>query len=345
MREPLTAVLDPALSASVITRAPLLYDEGASAELDRPAHVRSGSGLAWVPGGLAVVQDDANFIAIHDPRSGRTGAITLPAGEAGLRQFDDIRGNKRYKLDLESCLTLEGRDGTILLALGSGSTSRREHVVMVDRWEDHAPRVRLVSAPDLYQALRNEASFAGSRLNIEGAVRVDNSVRIFSRGNSAPRRGTPSVNATCDLDLDTLLAYLRAPMKVAPPTPALPVHYQLGTIDGVRLGFTDALAWGDAMLYTATAEVSADATQDGPVSGSAIGVIDPGGTVRWAPLTDTRGELLVAKVEGLAHVPGAPAGLYIVLDNDDPAAASELCRVELSGPWRPVSSSSLPTPG
>ena len=334
MSEPLTAILDPALSASVTTRAPLHYDEGASAELDRPAHVRSGSGLAWVPGGLAVVQDDANFIAIHDPRSGRTSAITLPAGEAGLRQFDDVRGNKRYKLDLESCLALEERDGTILLAFGSGSTSRREHVVLVDRWEDQVPRVRLVTAPDLYQALRNEASFAGSELNIEGAVLLGNTVRFFSRGNGAPRRGTHSVNATCDLDLDTLLAHLRAPMKVAPPAPTRPVQYRLGTIGPVLLGFTDALAWGDAMLYTATAEISSDATRDGPVSGSAIGVIDPEGTVRWAPLTDARGELLMAKVEGLANVPGSPAELYIVLDNDDPAAASELCRVRLSGPWR-----------
>ena len=84
----------------------------------------------------------------------------------------------------------------------------------------------------------------------------------------------------------------------------------------------------------ATAEISPDATQDGPVTGSAVGVIDAG-TVRWAPITDTRGELLVVKVEGVATIPGSPSGLYIILDSDDPAAPSELCRVELTGPWRP----------
>jgi len=333
MSEPLTAVLDPALSATVSTRTPLRYDEGASAELDRPGHVRSGSGLAWVPGGLAVVQDDANFIAIHDPGSGRTSAITLPAGEAGLRQFDDLRGTKRFKLDLESCLALEDAGGVNLIAFGSGSTSRREHVVMVDRWEDRAPRVRLVSAPGLYRALRDEAAFAGSELNIEGAIRLGNSVRLFSRGLGALPDGRLSVNATCDLAVDALLGYLRAPMRVAPPAPTRPVQYRLGTIGAVPLGFTDALAWGDAILYTATAEISPDATQDGPVTGSAIGVIDPGATVRWAPLTDARGELLVAKVEGVAAVPGSPAELYVVLDGDDPTTASELCRVELAGPW------------
>ena len=333
-----TAVLDPALSATITTRAPLRYTEGASAELDRPAYVRSGSGLAWVPGGLAVVQDDANFIAVHDPGSGRTRAITLPAGEAGLRQFDDLRGNKRYKLDLEACLALEDGDGIILLAFGSGSTSRREHIVMVDRWEDEAPRVRLVSAPGLYRALRSEPAFAGSELNIEGAIRLGNTVRLFSRGNGAPQGVRMPVNATCDLDLDSLLGHLRAPLRVEPPAPTRPVQYRLGTIGAVPLGFTDASAWGDAVLYTATAEISPDATQDGPVSGSAIGVIKPDATVRWAPLTDTRGEPLAIKVEGVAAVPGSPAGLYLVLDSDDPGAASELCRVELAGPWRPASS-------
>jgi len=337
MSDTRTAVLDPALSATINTRTRLRYTEGASAELDRPAYVRSGSGLAWVRGGLAVVQDDANFIAVHDPESGHTRAITLPAGEAGLRQFDDLRGNKRYKLDLEACLALEAGDGIILLAFGSGSTPRREHVVMVDRWADRAPRVRLISASGLYQALRSEATFAGSELNIEGAIRLENTVRLFSRGNGASRRGMVPVNSTCDLDLDTLLAHLCAPTRVAPPAPTRPVQYRLGMIGAVPLGFTDASAWGDAVLYTATAEISPDATEDGPVRGSALGVIDPDATVRWAPVTDARGEPLAIKVEGVAAVPGSATGRYLVLDSDDPRAASELCRVELAGPWKPAS--------
>jgi hypothetical protein len=45
------------------SRAPLRYDEGADRSLDRLEHVRAGSSLAWVPGGIAVVQDDANFLS------------------------------------------------------------------------------------------------------------------------------------------------------------------------------------------------------------------------------------------------------------------------------------------
>jgi len=40
-----------------------------------------------------VVQDDANFIAVIDPQIWQVRAIPLPAGERGVRQFDDLRGN------------------------------------------------------------------------------------------------------------------------------------------------------------------------------------------------------------------------------------------------------------
>lgn len=327
---------DPALSATITARVPLHYTEGLGSDFDRSAWVRSGSGLAWVPTGLAIVQDDANFIAVHDPSTGRTGCITLPAGEGGLRQFDDVRGNKRYKLDLEACVAVEDDDGTVLLCFGSGSTDRREQVVMVDRWEHELPRVRLVSTLELYRVLRSEAAFAGSELNIEGAVQLGNTVRLFSRGNGASRDGRQPVNATCDLDLGALLGYLRNPTGRVPPAPTGVVQYRLGAIGGVTLGFTDATVRGGTVFYTACAEISPDATQDGPVVGAALGLIDADGTPRWAPLTDAGGQRLAIKAEGLADAPDGETGLYVVLDCDDPGAASELCRVELTGPWSPA---------
>jgi hypothetical protein len=50
---------DPALAAVVVRQAPLHYADGADPAMDRPAHVRAGSSLARVPGGIAVIQDDA----------------------------------------------------------------------------------------------------------------------------------------------------------------------------------------------------------------------------------------------------------------------------------------------
>ncbi len=99
---------------------------------DRPAHVRAGSSLSWLGDKLALIQDDANFLVLIDPESLTVEAITLVAGEAGARQFDDLRGNKRFKLDLEACTTVATPKGDLFLAFGSGSTAQREKILIVE---------------------------------------------------------------------------------------------------------------------------------------------------------------------------------------------------------------------
>src|SRR5450432_1790777 len=101
------ARLDLGLGATVISRRPLYYSDGADDVLDRPKHVRAGSSLAWVGDRLAVVQDDTNFIALIDPSNQRVTAVPVPAGHNGVRQFGDSRGNKKWKLDLEACFCVE----------------------------------------------------------------------------------------------------------------------------------------------------------------------------------------------------------------------------------------------
>ena len=119
------------MAATVLSKAPLHYSEGADVSLDRSKHVRAGSSLTWFGNRLAVIQDDAHFIALIDPKNGQIDALSLPVGEGGLRQFDDLRGNKRFKLDLEACLTGSSPNGELLLAFGSGSNKHRESVVRV----------------------------------------------------------------------------------------------------------------------------------------------------------------------------------------------------------------------
>src|SRR5262245_19337543 len=101
-----STVFDPGLRAVIVDRRPLLYAEGPSADEDRPPNVRAASGLAWLGDELAVVQDDANFLALIAPATGLTRAIPLERGPGGLRQFDDARGNKAHKLDLEAIVTI-----------------------------------------------------------------------------------------------------------------------------------------------------------------------------------------------------------------------------------------------
>jgi hypothetical protein len=328
-----TATLDPTLSAMVISRQPLYYAEGGDDQEDRPGHVRAASSLAWIRDEIALVQDDANFVALWHPQVGRARAVALPRGEGGLRQFDDHRGNKKYKLDLEACPALTDSDGPTLLAFGSGSKKRRRRIAMVDRWHDATPRVTLVEATSLYERLEDERAFAGSDMNIEGALVDGDVLRFFARGNGAPRDGLHPVDATCEIPLDALLAYLHGGARTRPPSPAAVQQYDLGVLDDVVLGFTDATAMGVHTLYSAAAEASKDSISDGMVTGSAIGVIAPDGRTRYALLTDQTGRPLRDKVEGVVLSRTTTREAFVVVDPDDATRPSELCVVELSGPW------------
>ncbi|HEU0052131.1 MAG TPA: hypothetical protein VFQ39_03095, partial [Longimicrobium sp.] len=284
-----------------------------------------------VGGRIAVVQDDANFVALVDAATGLAEAVTLPAGEGGLRQFDDVRGNKAHKLDLESCVALDdGGGGEMLVAFGSGSTAARERIVVVRGVGRGVPSVSVVDASALYASLRAAGDFAGSELNVEGAAVVEGALRLFNRSNGAPHGNRLPVDATCDLDLAAFLAWLADPAARRPPSPSHIMRYDLGMIDGRPLTFTDAAAVDGRLWFVGAAEDSPDATRDGPVAGSAIGVLEGDGG-RWAVLEAEGGARFAGKVEGV--LPLTPARALVVVDHDDPARPSELCEVELSGDW------------
>jgi hypothetical protein len=140
------------------------------------------------------------------------------------------------------------------------------------------------------------------------------------------------VDALCEVDWPALRAHLSDPSAHPPPSPRSIVSYDLGAIDGCPLGFTDAAAFGGALIYTATAEASPSTVDDGPVAGSAAGFIAADGEARWAVLEDADGRRFDGKVEGIARGPRR-ATLYVVVDRDDPHRPSELCEVEVSGAW------------
>ncbi len=325
------AFADDRLTATILSRRPLHYRAVAHPALDRPPHVRAGSSITWVGARLALVQDDANFVAVVDPRTALARSIALPAGEEGKRHFDDIRGNKKYKLDLESCCTVEGESGSMLLALGSGSKKRRRRVVTVESISARAPRVSLIDAESLYVALEAVEAFAGSDMNIEGALALPRTLRLFSRGNGEAKRGRVPVNATCDLEMTDLLRYLAEPRTAPLPVPMAVTRFELGLLDGLPLGFTDATLAGERVLYTAAAEASKDASEDGEVTGSVLGIIPERGDLRYAPLRDEHGARSRDKVEGIVAIPGAADRVYIVIDPDDATRPSELCEVRFAG--------------
>ena len=323
------AVQDPALKAIVQKSTPLFYSEGANLTLDRSAHVRAGSSLSWFGDRLALIQDDANFVVLIEPYTLQVDTICLPVGEGGLREFDDLRGNKRFKLDLEACVTVPTEEGDILLAFGSGSTRYRQKIVTLQESITATPILREVEA--LYEQLRNNTMFAGSELNIEGAIFCNGWVRLFNRGNGKPQAGCLPVNATCDIAWDELAAYLQEPHKQPVPQLQKICQYELGTLDDLRLTFTDATVTKQNVIFSATAENSPDASSDGIVAGSVLGILDI--EARWIELRTLDGSLFTSKVEGVCVSKRNANRLYLVIDVDDPTRPCELCEVEIEGNW------------
>lgn len=334
----LLATPDPSITARVVRQLPLHYVGGANPELDQPPHVRAGSGMARIGEQLVVVQDDANFLALLDPASGEAQAVPLPPGEDRQRQFDDGRGNKHLKLDLEACFVAPDELGEpIVVAIGSGSTRRRERIVTARAIATAgAAGITVHDAATLYTALRADPDFAPGEMNVEGAVYVEGRVRLFGRGNGAARAGSPALDTICELDWAALRAYLADSMRLPAPAPGHVVQYTLGWIDDLRLGFTDATLAGpngSTVVFSAAAEDSPDATRDGRVAGSAIGVLAADGRARWTVLLGADNRPFAAKVEGVLAIPGELLRLHAVIDQDDPNAPSELCELELAGPW------------
>jgi hypothetical protein len=285
---------------------------GADEARDLPAHVRAGSGLCRWGERLVVAQDDVNALALLDERTGIVAPLVLPADADGRRQFSERRGNKAAKMDLEACVVLpDGR----LLAIGSGSTPARENMVVVD--PDH--HVRVVDGGALFEHLRAQRDFAGSELNIEGAVVVSGRLRLFQRGNGAVVDGRPATNAVGDLELGDFLRWLDG--DGAPPRLSSVMRVDLGQVGGVPFGFTDATTLPDgSVVFLAGAEDSPDTYRDGDVLGARVGLLDAGRLV-LTEILDATGEPTTLKLEGVDFVGLTSRGgleLMVVADMDDP---------------------------
>lgn len=315
---PRRAVHDPALDVWITSDRELRYDDGADPRQDRPGFVRAGSGLAIAGDTLWIAQDDANFLGRVDLTNGAVDAVPLARGEGGVRLFDDGRGNKKHKMDLEALIPLP--DGG-LLAIASGSSSRRFRSVLVRPGEE--PRV--IDAPAFFGALAADRAFAGVELNLEGGVAFRRAgrtwIRLFQRGNGDTSLG-PVVDATAEFPLDALL-------EDRPAAPSALTAYELGDAAGVRLTFSDAAAGpGGETAFLASAEDSSNTITDGSLHGVVLGRIDAlTREARYGRIYEADGRPSSRKLEGLAWDAASRRWLAIE-DADDASKASRLVTLE-----------------
>lgn len=323
-----SAIQEPDWTARVVDRRDMTYREGPSDEEDRPPHVRAASGLSAFLEYLAVIQDDANWLALVDSEQ-RVTAVPLPPGPRGDRVFSKSRGNQDDKYDLEACVTVATGEVRELIGFSSGSRGEREWILRVQEGSEGSKfDAEFLPAPDFYRSMRELEAFSGAGLNIEGALSLDNdTIRLFQRGNAAPCRGLKPVDATADISWQVLCRHLANPEHEPAPELSNICRYDLGRLGDVRLTFSDAEHLVDGrVLYSASAENP----ESGEIQGSILGIIEKSGEARWAHLFDEDGEAFAHKIEGLTIDPTDRTKVYFVIDDDDEETPSCICHAVVS---------------
>lgn len=297
-----------------------LLEVAASADLatDR---LSAASGIVVAGECLYVIADDELHL----------GVFGLVGPGRWVRMFpgalpDEASGRKARKPDLEALLRLPPfagyRDGA-LLALASGSKPNRRTGVLLALGAAGGVRgaARAVDLSALYASLHDEFP----ALNIEGAVVCGRRLVLLQRASGGDPR-----NALIGFELAAVLDALGSADALSlPALPAAITAVELGRIDGVALGFTDAAALPDGrVVFSAVAERVDDTYHDGPCVGAAIGLLAADGRV--LALERVRP---VRKIEGIhARVEGRSVGLLLTSDADDRAAPGTLFAARIEWP-------------
>ncbi|MFG6430994.1 DUF6929 family protein [Roseateles sp. LYH14W] len=270
-----------------------------------PDHLSAASGLVQVGQRLFVVADDEHMLAVFELSGYNFGQLHRPFDG---QLPDKPKARKAAKPDLEALVHLPPWPGCpqgALLAIGSGSRPQRQRAALLaygEAGEVHSA-VRQIDLSPLYAPLlaRHE------QLNIEGAFVAAGHFCLLQRGIQAS-----PVNVLISYDWPAMQAWLDG---IAPaPEPLASTPYDLGTIDGVPLCFTDGAALPEGgWVFCAAAEATDDSYLDGPCRGSAVGVVAADGRLLgvW-PLS------LRCKAEGIAvTVENGALHLLLVTDPDD----------------------------
>lgn len=273
----------------------------------RPQYLSAASGLVCVNSIMYVVADDELHLGVFATGDGGPGHL-IRLSESVLPDSKPLR--KRHKPDLEALALLPAfRDFPhgALLAAGSGSRPNRRGGVLLGLDSqgviDGSPRDADLSS--ILFPLSEEFP----EVNIEGAVVVGDELRLFQRGNKGH-----ADNAIIRFQLSAVLDAVGTGRADA-IKPAAINRIDLGELEGIPLCFTDAAALpGGDMVFSAVAEDTDNAVDDGACIGAAIGIIDNTGRLRWLRPLDRP-----HKIEGIhARLNGNRLELLLVTDADNP---------------------------
>jgi hypothetical protein len=277
----------------------------------RAPHVASASGVVRRGDFAYVIGDDELFLAVFQLSAAKEPGTLRRALTGDLPLDHDARGDAKPDLEVLTVLPpFAGHPYGALLGLGSGSGPGRDRGFVWALSHDGSLRetARGVDLEPLYAELGERIP----ELNIEGAAVVGDHLWLLQRGGGEE----DSAGIVAELSLEHVMHSLRSDHRIDAHELAALRAYDLGTLDGVPLTFSDATPLADELLvFTASAE-----GEDGGIRGSVVGTLDRGGDVQRLRTIDRR-----YKVEGVhAAIDTGVVDFLFVCDQDDPGTPSPL---------------------
>ena len=293
------------------------------------AFVSAASGIAVAGNHVYIVADDRLCLASFN--------LTNKTPGQWIRLFpgtlpSEHKARKAKKPDLEAICVLPpnkfAKDGA-LLVVPSGSKEWRRNACLLPL--DKAGKIAGEPLPldfsNLYAHLRSKVQ----KLNIEGVCVLQGKLLLANRGASSG-----DGNALISLDLSKFLYQAYDTHQIGSRCYLAANEFQLGKVKNVALGFTDLCALADGRLvFTAAAECTDDAYEDGACAGSAVGFIDSHFRSITVSLLDTS-----QKVEGVYANPVRvaqkngqrieTAELILVTDADSEALIASMLSTEIT---------------
>ena len=262
----------------------------------------SGSGLQKAGATYYIVGDDAPFLFCLDSSFKVT--FKIPLLDTPL--FSAGRIQKSEKPDFEA---MEWVGKNELVIFGSGSKSPQRDLFIRVLLED-SHRVERHSLTPFYKQLKSLPAFQNSELNIEAVAHHNNQLFLFNRKPALLVR----------FNYSTFLNYLKG---IAPLPELYVTPFSLPKIGGVEAGFSGAtiLPADSKIIFTATAEATQNAYDDGEIMGSLVGLIDlqngePARTFTYTLIPSTGAALKVESVTVAEAFAGRKAQLVFVTDDD-----------------------------
>lgn len=282
-------------------------------------NIASASGIEAVGDSFYIMGDDSHWVYRLNGKLEIEDKIQI--SDSPLTSATRIP--KPQKPDLEAMVALGQGKNTALLLLGSGSKSpKRDVLVKITFLPKHS--VKKYSLTKFYDSLCETAGFIRTKLNIEAAAVIEESLYLFNRGK----------NRIFRLNMRDFLSHAEGKNTI----PSVEVFkIKLPRVNGMKAGFSGATASPDSkhILFTASVENTSNSIDDGEILGSFVGMFSVNSLKNdlrpdCVSVTDQQNNILKIKVESLAvHRPISTNTLHLLLVTDDDQTSSELIEAEL----------------